>query len=454
MVSPHAYHYIVCLFDCNFRNSSFCLDLSAISYKIVESSVRQRIEYEMSNRNAGSDNWGQLLSDFGIEDERRENVAPPEETAAVRPAETTEFCTEHPKELAEPTDLDSFGAGLVDAESETSAESKPKEKKSIFSRFPKINFFGVPPEVDLDSVVEGVKSPSLGGKAFTDNKLEKMPVSQERIERQRKHRQEEETPVAPDAWSAVASQIDVLASRDETKPKGLGTKSGERPTKRAVSSMFDDPVPESEEFRKCKDLMGEQHGRRGASPKESFPEEETDARKYDSQRRGRGRQGPQQEEKDVGGRGSRYRKPLDEDDLPGSDFVSMDDEMPITHERGRRGSRYSGDDYRKRERIQDDDLPQEEWSEVDAALQAEQGGRHQRSDGRRSEGQYTGRRRRPEQVEEPVMDRESSDGNGAGFVAVHGNIPSWDEAVSDIIVGNIARHKSHSGVGHSGRGRR
>jgi len=407
----------------------------------------------MTNKNVGNDNWGQLLSDFGIEDEKQESAAQPKETEVAKQSEPTGHYTEQPKVFAESTDSDGFGAGLIDSESKTSAESsKPKEKKSIFSRFPKINFFGVPPEVDLDSVVEGVKSPSLGGKAFTDNKLEKMPVSQERTERQRKHRQEEETPVAPDAWSAVASQIDVLASRSETKPAGSGTKSGERPTKRTVSSMFDDPVPESEELRKCKNLMGEQQSRRGIR-KESFGEEETDTRRSDAQRRGRDRQNPQPEEKDTRGRGSRYRKPHVEDDSPVSDFVSMDDDIPTTRERGRRGSRHSDDNYRERERFQED-VQQEEWSEVDAALQAGQGGRRPPSDSRRSDGQYSGRRRRPERVEEPMMDRESSDVNGSSFVAVHGNIPSWDEAVGDIIIGNIARHKSQSGGGHSGRGRR
>ena len=399
----------------------------------------------MTNTNVGSDNWGQLLSDFGIEDEKRENETQPEVTKAVRPSEPTGH---QQQTFAEPTDAEGFGAGLVDPDSENPVESsKPKEKKSIFSRFPKINFFGVPPEVDLDSVVEGVRSPSLGGKAFTDNKLEKMPVSQERTERLRTHRQEKGTPVASDALSAVASQIDVLASGGETIPKGAGTKSGERPTKRAVSSMFDDPVPESEEFRKCKDLMGEQQSRRGART-EPYLEGGADSRHYDSQQRGRGRQNSQPEEKEVRSRGSRYRKPLDEDDLPVSDFEPMDDEMPVTRERGRRGSRYSGDSYRDRERSRDDELPQEEWSEVDAALQAGQGGRPRR------DSQHSGRRRRPERVEEPMRDRESSDENGGGFVAVHGNIPCWDEAISDIIIGNIARHKSHSGSGHSGRGKR
>ncbi|MDR0328964.1 MAG: hypothetical protein LBI05_11780, partial [Planctomycetaceae bacterium] len=151
----------------------------------------------MTNRNAESDNWGQLLSDFGIEDkninnEIPDNVPPPERVS--RP--------EKSKPAVEPelTGADNFGVGLVDFDRETTDESaKQKEKKSIFSRFPKMNFFGAPPEVSLDTVMEGVKSPSLGGKAFTDNKLEKMPLSHERTDRQQKNRQEPETPAAQDA---------------------------------------------------------------------------------------------------------------------------------------------------------------------------------------------------------------------------------------------------------------
>jgi len=199
--------------------------------------------------------------------------------------------------------------------------------------------------------------------------------------------------------------------------------------------------------------MEERQGRR-ETRKESFHEEGTDTRQRDAQQRGRGRQNLQLEQKNVRGRDPRYRKSNDEDVLPVSDFEPMDDAMPSTRERGRRGSRYSEDSYRDRERMQSDDLPQEEWSEVDVALQAGQGGRRQRSESRRSDDQYNGRRRRPERIEEPVRDRASSDMDSGSFVAVHGNIPSWEEAVSDIIIGNIARHKSHSGVGHSGGGRR
>jgi hypothetical protein len=397
----------------------------------------------MMTKNTGDDNWGQLLSDFGIEDNLRENAVTPEEPQAAKPTESARS--------------DDFGGGLVDSETQVSEESmQPKEKKSIFSRFPKINFFGAPPEVSLDSVMEGVKSPSLGGRAFTDNKLEKMPVSQERTDRREKSRREKDVPREPDAWSTVASQIDVLASGDE--PKEI---TEERPTKRVISSMFDDPIPESEESRALKNLMEKQPNRQEVRG-DAFLEEEADFRQ-----RGRGRRKPQPEEREIRGRGSRYRPPVEVDDLPESDFEMVDDETPAPRGRGRRGSRYSEESqnrgYRDREPIQDD-VPQEEWSEIDAALQgrgepSQRGGRRQRYDNQRENQRYD-KRRRPERFNESVMDREPLDEEESGVVAVHGNIPSWDEAVNDVLLGNMARHKGHGHAGggqsggRSGRGRR
>jgi len=339
----------------------------------------------MTKNSTTNDNWGQLLSDFGIEDKT------PDEPVA--PAETVES---------------------LDREAEVTDDlSKPRDKKSIFSRFPKINFFGAPPEVSLDSV-------SLGGKTFTDNKLEKMPLSQEWTDRQ------EKDAVDSNTLSAVASQIDSLAS-------------GERPAKRQASSMFDDPVPESEEFRVLKDIMGSP-ARREETHRDDLPEE------TDSWRRGRGGQTPQPKEREIRGRGSRYKPPVEIDDLPESDFEPVDDEMPRTPRRGHRGSRHAGSNYRDREPIQDD-VPQEEWSEVDAALQGRDESGRRGGGGRRP--RYD-KRRGPERTERPVYDRESSDIEESGIVAVHGDVPSWDEAIGDIIAGNIVRHKNHSGS----RGRR
>ena len=389
----------------------------------------------MAKKNTEGDSWGELLSNLGIEDTAQEYAAQPEE---VQPEKVK---TEEVKTLPEPVDAVDFGAEPFDPGAEDADESPtPKEKKSIFSRFPKISFFGAPPEVSLDSVIEGTRSPTLGGKTFTDNTLEKMPVSQERKNRRAKDRQEEQE---PDAWSTVASQIGTLASGTDVEAKPTT-----RQSRRAVSSMFDDPIPEPEEVRALKDLMGEPPYRdrthRGA------PHEE------ESDFRGRGRRQQREsplEERGVRGRGSRHRSPVEVDDLPESNFEMMDEAAPttrgVTRDRGRRGSRYPGDDYRSREPIQDD-VSQEEWSEVDAALQAgrdglaPRGGRHQRYD----------KRQKPEQRDGQTIGREPLDREDSGVVAYHGDVPSWDEAISDIISGNIARHRAgHASGGHTGRGR-
>jgi len=384
----------------------------------------------MTYKNTEGDNWGQLLSDFGIEDKVQEDVAQSGTPKTSESVEAPECSAQYQKTSSKPTGSDDFGTGLTDSEMETADEpSTSKEKKSIFSRFPKINFFGVPPQVSLDSVIEGGRSSSLGGKTFTDNKLEKMPLSKERTDQQ-----EKKTSGAPDAWSTVASQIDVLASG-----KDANTKPEERSSKRHVSSMFDDPIPESDEFRALKDMMGEQTNQEG-KPRAAFLERETDTRQ-----RGRGRRQAPPEEGEGRGRGSRYKPPVEVDDLPETNFEPIEDEMPVSRGRGRRGSKYDGGSRRDRERVQDN-VPQEEWSEIDAALQADRdepmqrgGGRHQRYE----------KRRRPERTERHAADMDVSDGEDSGVLAVHGNVPSWDEAIGDIITGNIARHK-----GSSGRGRR
>jgi len=201
--------------------------------------------------------------------------------------------------------------------------------------------------------------------------------------------------------------------------------------------MFDEPVPESEELRKVKDLMGDQPRRE--SHRDPFFEEGTRGRRHGK---------PLPEEKEVRERGSRYRPPVVVDDLPETDFEPIEDE-PKTCGRGRRGSRYDGGGgYRDREPLRDN-IVQEEWSEVDAALQSQSSGRREKKTERRPKSD---KQRRPERREEPV-DREPLDNVSGGFVTTHGDVPSWDEAIGDIVMGNISKHRAHSSE-HSGRSRR
>ena len=414
------------------------------------------------NKNTSEDSWGQLLSDFGIEDETSASPEPaPFEQARTRSAAPPD---EQP---------DNFGAGLV--EPETADADTPKDKKSIFSRFPKINFFGAPPEVSLDSVIEGTKSPTLGGKTFTDNTLEEMPGSQERKDRksQKQRRQADASggsSTKPDAWSAVASQIGALAAGEEIASQERSgearTQPGERSRRRIAESMFDDPIPESEEARALKHLMGEQ----SHSPAP-----------HSSSRHGRGRRKPEDiglpntelstREQDVRaerGRGTRYRAPVEVDDLPESDFEMMDDSPDdmrpsASSGRGRRGSQYDDGDYRdtrQRDTRQRDTgqrgqaryqegFHEEEWSEIDAALQAEN-----RPPERREPADRGGRRQRYDRRSD--IDRESLDSAGAvdaGVIGAYGgDTSSWDDAIGDIISSNLARRGAHTGSSHSGRG--
>ncbi|MCL2005704.1 MAG: hypothetical protein FWG73_06015 [Planctomycetaceae bacterium] len=476
----------------------------------------------MTNKNTDGDNWGQLLSDFGIKDENKNNPLQDHHTQDAAPQNDStagkEPTFENAKSLPESNHSDAFGAGLLDSTENhrssdrngTPAESadKPREKKSIFSRFPKINFFGAAPEVSLDSVIEGVRSPSLGGKTFTDNKLEQMPVSQELTDRQRKERQttrqDEGSAKRSDApeqgvWSDVASQIGAIASGGDS---GKRTEQGEgRPAKRVVSSMFDDPIPESEEVRALKNLIGDQPRRdvesrgpkprdtahRDGIPRDAFLEEEGES---EFRSRGRGRRKPLHEKRqteerlpnehgtrervdrahgdtEMRGRGSRYRSTPVVNDLPESDFEMMDDDTsaPRGRGRGRRGARYDGDvysnkeyagnDYRKRERVPEELPPQEEWSEVDAALQSSRGGPPprgaSRGPSRGGRHQHSDRPRRSEREEVSAIDQDAMDGAEVSVRAFHGDVPSWDDAIGGIISGNIARHRAQP---NSGRGRR
>ena len=407
----------------------------------------------MTNKNREEDRWGQMLSDFGIEDQIPVEEEPSAEGSGnpARVGTRTSGLDESGVSNRLPTasseeQTESGRLEGTDSKTEAAEESsRTKERKTILSRFPKINsFFGVPPQVSLDSVMEGAKSPSLGGKTFTDNKMEKMPFSQDRQDRNVVKR--------PDALSEVASQIDVLASRSETK-----TRSEERSAKRHVSSMFEDPVHESEEARALKNLMEEQSH---SDKKRRFLEEEKDSqrrgqRQYPTEEgEGRGRRQRQYSTDEARGRGSRSRLPVEEDDFSETDFESVDDKpvddnRTTSRERGRRSSRYAETGPRTPEHVRGD-TPQEEWSEIDAALQAKNEQPRYRS--QRQERVRHDKRRKPDWTEMPAAEREDSEVEDGGVVSAHGDVPSWEEAISGILSGNITRHSGASG--HSGSSRK
>ncbi len=281
-----------------------------------------------------ADNWASLLSDLGIE----EPVSPfeqhesPRENPPVHSESpiSTEKETENEKVKTEITEgqadqtavapapmlaasaanqtmdaPEGFGAGLFEgiqttATSDTVSEavsdeqsgiaksdSVKSEKRSFLARFPKINFFSSSTKETLDAVVENVKSPSLGGKSFTSNTLEKMPQTADRSSRKtplppRSEAVSNETvpsePISADPWSQIASQVGALSSGSpasksrsakQTAARQPETESSTLPVSSSHSSpdsqrgrgrkrppsMFDEIIPESEESRTLKNLI-------------------------------------------------------------------------------------------------------------------------------------------------------------------------------------------------------
>ncbi|MDR0521022.1 MAG: hypothetical protein LBH00_04105 [Planctomycetaceae bacterium] len=371
----------------------------------------------MSNPNA-EDNWSQLLSDFGIQEnpsDTKSETKPVKETAPDkrRKARAEETRQTVPSEEAVPVPQETAGE-----------DSGTKEKRSFFSRFPKISFFGVPPQPSSDSVAEG--SPP---NSFTGSKLEKMPVDLPHKEKSegKGGKYAAQKGKKADPYAVVAAQIDTLAD-------------AEYPSRRSVPSMFDEPTPEPEEMRNLKNLIGEQpdeDDRADSGVDEEF-------RQNRGHRRGRG-QG-YLEGSAPRGRGSRYPSAdsraadsCGEETVENYEFepvLADDDDFPDSRPpRSRRGTRYSGN--RREEPLPmpaENDLPQEEWSEVDEALQAS----HARSSRR---PRYE-RPARPPRTESAVAEDAAENEDTSGEI-VHRNIPSWEEAVDELIAGNITRHKSH-----------
>jgi hypothetical protein len=317
----------------------------------------------MKNNNSNGDAWASLASELGLSDqditaEIDEQLPASSYTSldsqaktAAQPAMSADFDTEETSLVQKKEN--SFGKGLMDEISETksigsdfptgnspvgdsstdnssaddlspetpaktSTPPKPRaEKKSFFDRFPKINMFGSSAKESL-AAVENVKSPSLSGKSFTSNRLERLPVSRERVSRLEKNHKPpqpaDSVPSQPDnntvekvescesfagtpdqgdftveftndPWSQIATQVGSLGTsprRADTKHVTEAQKAREKPDRnhfettstasednkyhrrgrphRALPSMFDEQSPESEESSVLKNLIGtDQH---------------------------------------------------------------------------------------------------------------------------------------------------------------------------------------------------
>ncbi|GHT17710.1 hypothetical protein FACS1894189_4130 [Planctomycetales bacterium] len=396
------------------------------------------------------DNWSQLLDDFGIDapvekqEKQQEQVEVP---APVKPVASSVAAV--PLHVAAPVST-GFGVGLIketpapktapakeDRPQRQESQQEPQKKKSFFGRFPKINLFGTSAKEPLDAVVENVKSPSLSGKSFTSNKLEKAPTS-------RKPRQEDPEPPKPaakatagsDPWSVLASQVDTLAEEKTQEKPQRGQQRGQqreqqreyepRPSRRnnwkdrndsrqprKSASIFDEPIPESEESLALKKLIGEQ-------PKVVVEEivEERRISYIDDEvslppKRGRGRG---RDEKPQRGRGISYETPEPVAETPREPREASRE--PREPHRGRRDHRFA---------------------------EAEPAYTEDRTERSARPGRGSRFENKPKPVQRVGEDMYEEDTMQDAEELLHRNIPSWDDAVGFLIENNIARHANFSG---------
>ncbi len=491
---------------------------------------------------ARNDNWALLLGDLGIDEPLAERQADTrkelEETVAAKPempGTATEVVKKVRETSATETPFDSFGAGLLDdvpvqnkdksdsgqsakreepveavsgEENSSKGEKSQAGKKRFFDRFPKMNLFGSAPKESLESVVEAAKSPSLSGKSFTSNKLEKVPVATERSSR--KKNEDRAAKPAPDAevpkqdelnpWASIASQVGVLSTpespnRAETKPSRKDGIQDDRPQhrrrgRRQLPSMFDEAGTESEESANLKELMA--GGKRGSDqdaeerlfsmfgskPGVDAVESRETANRKDDRRRGerpaRGRRNrvdeapsPESVEEDPFAafhaapsearqephRASRRESPREERQEPRERR-----EQPSKPEiRGRRGSRYV-DRESLESGVDSSYLQERDFGVHDEPRHSSRGSashsvsRPERSE--RDEMEVPRSRSRGRRAESDRSHRadfaleptglERETSEHGDHAQVHKSVPSWDDTISALVDANIARRSQRT----------
>jgi hypothetical protein len=400
------------------------------------------------------DNWSQLLDDFGIDAPVENQVVHQEQVEVPAPVKPVAEVVSSPVRPAAPSRT-GFGSGVIEdvpspkvtpvreeepqrQKPQRQEQQEPQKKKSFFGRFPKINLFGgAAAKEPLDAGAENVKVSSVSGKSFTSNKLEKVPTS-------RKPRQEEPEPPKPtamataesDPWSVLASQVDTLA---EEKPQEKHQRGQQREQQREYGhhssrrnnrndrvdyrqsrqpvSIFDEPIPESEESLALKKLIGEQ-------PKvvvEDIVEERRISYIDDEvslpAKRGRGRG---RDEKPQRRRGSSYDAPE-----PVAEDLREESREP---QRGRRDSRFAN------------------------AEPAYSEDRSERGSRPRRESRFEHKSKPVPRIAENAYEQDTMQDTEE---LLHRNIPSWDDAVGFLIENNIARHANSPGNSQRrGSGRR
>ncbi|MDR0703698.1 MAG: hypothetical protein LBF88_01790 [Planctomycetaceae bacterium] len=462
------------------------------------------------------------------------------------------------KETAFCPEPDAFGKGLLEnvAEEVPPPAKKTDGKKRFFERFPKINLFGTVAKESLEAVVESVKSPSLSGKTFTSNKLEKISTVSDYASRNETE-QKERTPVqnektsdrfdtekvfsdvegSPekiicteehtqaivdilDPWSKVASQIGALtvspsllnqeesedlylsdwlevaeiaddetektieqteknteqsvrASRDFNK---RGKYHDKRQSRKSLPSMFDEPMPESEESAALKNLMeSEQYDNDAEKRLRSIfseeekaewttPNETTPKSQYSidpPKQRGKYYGNIDNHSENQTATFSRRFDREEESFTVNEEHVDRVEEKPreLVRERGRRGTRFEPRETKQEQFSAKNNTDENRFGaashseNVGATWDIEEESKpverfpHKHRRGRNLENnssskEYSSNREYRTPSDEPTtnaFEPKPTTEEEMDMIQLHKNIPSWDEAIEQLIEHNIAR---------------
>lgn len=528
--------------------------------------------------------WSELVSQLGIDpsndpvletnldsEKRSEEITEPSVQNQSQPlAELTEMSDssdfvreDFVKETVSHSKPDSFGEGLPEEVTDEVPPSTKKHdgKKRFFERFPKINLLGTIAKESLEAVVEGVKSPSLSGKTFTSNKLEKIPVvsdyaaqseaAQEKTVQDEKTADHfdtenvfsdiEESPEEIicteehtqaivnilDPWSKIASQVGVLAisplnqedelesadwleeiavtvdsDKDDTDTeqpvhsnRGFNKHSrhhDKKRSQRSLPSMFDEPTPESEESAALKNLMESEHYDNDAERRlrSIFSEEEktewtllgeatpksqhsNDSEKQRGKYYGNIDHYPEYSENQTE-TFSRRSDREDESFKVKESFTANDEEerfdrveerpRELVRERGRRGARFEPREMKQEQFVAKNNADENRFgsvshsADVETAWDIEEDSKpverspHKHRRGRNSENNIPNREHRTSSDEpSDIFETKLTANEEMEMTQLHKNIPSWDEAIDQLVEYNIARRQSPSSRNSGGR---
>jgi len=356
-------------------------------------------------------------------------------------------------------------------------KNREEEKKSRFDRFPKINLWDAPQEDPLDAVIGGKKTATPTCETFTSKKLERVETTSGRTARQ------ETEPVPPtiptgkpiskglDPWSMIATQVGCVAAAAEVVAEEVVENRVVPPSvselpreqewelevgtpklgRRSRPSMFDDvSVEESQESTAVRNMFDAEEPKTLADPVEllsSILDDRPVQRVRDPKRREhvRGRRGGDFTESGEIGRET------GDDDFRAKERGSRDRSFGdfSVQERGRRvlGSTDS-------ERVglvgRDRDMASSRLSDSDsgtwdADLESPPVERSVRRRSRRMDSSvFPMDRGECSSSSQHIGEGCRKDVSFGDDEQSHRSIPSWSDAISVVIAGNVARRASRS----------